>query len=534
MNRQQLLLLGQARQRQAEADAGPQEVNTDAKANQPDVQQKDATGNPIGYQPPSKLQSALLGAVDTTMFGFPDELAGAANYAAHLGKEGSYTEGRNAYRQGVRVSQEENPKSFLAGQIGGGIASTMMMPTGAALRGAALLPKVARTAMIGATEGGLYGTGSAEGGLADRAQGALEGATVGGLMGGAGPVIGRAIGKITGKLADLPTLDYARGIKDKIYKKVEEAGIVLNPMETNKFWGRLSNRLAAETADPTNHGGTIAVVNAFEKAQAKPQLSLTEIDKLRSRLGEITAQRGPDAYMARQVRKEIDKVTTGLQASQVGSLAGEPPQRVVRLLKDARDANTRYRNTETIQTAIDKATSSSRAVQSGDMEGALQTQFRKIYDNKRTMGFLSNAERKMVSRIVTEPTSKAKARFLNDLTKRYTFGLADTPGEAVGAAVGGFVGNKVVPYYGAPVGAAIGTGAVRGIKRVVGIGGNKERLSEQLVASAAKAGTPIQRITGPAERKATNALLSAVPLVEQQKPLELWLTNPRRAVQNGQ
>lgn len=148
----------------------------------------DTTGQVKG-----KAQSAVAGAFDTLSFGFLDEAGAVADTV--LGGNGrktvwtsgrsfaqTYRENRDLNRGALKEAAEENPLSFLGGQIAGAI----VVPFGSGARGALGLAKV------GAVQGGIYGFGSGEG-LGDSLQEGVKGAGIGGLIGG-------AIGKVTSKV----------------------------------------------------------------------------------------------------------------------------------------------------------------------------------------------------------------------------------------------------------------------------------------------------------------------------------------------
>ncbi|MGY2995446.1 hypothetical protein [Mesorhizobium sp. URHB0026] len=135
--------------------------------------------------------SAMMGASDSATFGFGDELA------SYLGSAIS-GDPREQVLQEMRANagnaQEQNPGSYLGGQIGGGVAQALA--TGGAgvgttlARGGAGLGRVAiGSALDGAMYGGAYGAGSADGDINDRLKGAAAGVGAGAVAGGAMPYV---------------------------------------------------------------------------------------------------------------------------------------------------------------------------------------------------------------------------------------------------------------------------------------------------------------------------------------------------------
>lgn len=152
------------------------------------------TGNVQQYSAPG---SAAMGAADATTFGWGDELA------SYLGSGLSGVprdQVLQEMRGGAQQAQSDNPGSYLAGQVGGGLAQGLA--TGGAGFGANAAAKTGSTlgqvalgsALDGSLYGGAYGAGSADGSLTDRLKGGGIGAAVGGVAGGAMPYITSAVG----------------------------------------------------------------------------------------------------------------------------------------------------------------------------------------------------------------------------------------------------------------------------------------------------------------------------------------------------
>src|SRR5690606_37727119 len=135
------------------------------------------------------------GAADTATFGFGDEIA------SYLG---SALSGRprddvlSEMRGLQRSAQEQNPGSYLTGQIGGGIAqgvATAPASLSARFAGSALLPRMAAGGVDGLLFGGAYGAGSGTD-TRSRIVEALKTGGAGLLMGTAFPAVAAGAGKI--------------------------------------------------------------------------------------------------------------------------------------------------------------------------------------------------------------------------------------------------------------------------------------------------------------------------------------------------
>lgn len=125
-------------------------------------------------------------------FGASEEAKAAARAA--LG-QGSYAQNLAAEREGMRRFERDNPGTAMAAEIGGALLTAPFLPTATVARGAGLAGRMASGALTSAGYGGLYGFGTGEGGLGDRATNAATGAAIGGAAGGALPAIFAGAGK---------------------------------------------------------------------------------------------------------------------------------------------------------------------------------------------------------------------------------------------------------------------------------------------------------------------------------------------------
>jgi hypothetical protein len=157
------------------------------------------TGNVAQY---SKGRSAAMGAADATTLGFGDELASYLGSAiSGVPRDQVLSE----MRGNAKAAQQENPGSYLAGQVGGGLAQAAVtggagFGANAARAGGTLLKTAIGSAADGALYGGAYGAGSADRGGTDRIVGALTGAGAGAALGGAIPYATSGISKLVRSL----------------------------------------------------------------------------------------------------------------------------------------------------------------------------------------------------------------------------------------------------------------------------------------------------------------------------------------------
>lgn len=198
----------------------------------------------------SRMESLGRGLLQGGSFGFSDEIygAGAGVVDKLFGSGdfgGTYERERDAVRAANKTARDVNPGSYLAGEIGGGVA----LPFGAArvgaqtaMRGAQTLgQRAASGARMGVPVGGAYGLGTAEGDASTQALETAKGALIGGATGAvAAPVIDglSAVGRAV-------TQPFAA----RLDPKGTAATKVVEALERDqKGSGRLANRISSSAA----------------------------------------------------------------------------------------------------------------------------------------------------------------------------------------------------------------------------------------------------------------------------------------------
>jgi len=152
----------------------------------------------------STLESGLRGAAQGATLGFSDEITGGAEaaYSKLTGDERRlsdiYSKSRDESRLANKLSEEENPGTYTASNLGAGLA-TMLIPGLNIAKGASL----GRAALQGSKIGAAAGLGASDEEIAS--MGALKdmsmGAGFGGAFGAGGQKLGNMISKVdTGKM----------------------------------------------------------------------------------------------------------------------------------------------------------------------------------------------------------------------------------------------------------------------------------------------------------------------------------------------
>lgn len=272
-------------QRKAIALARARQAQARVQQAQPAPQQ-DFRGNGMGAG--TSLEAALIGARQGVTFGFGDEMNAGVRAAGDWMRGEPYGEAydkRLAHERGLLDQvQRENPKSELAGEIGGallvpaGTAGTASTVTGAALRGAA----------VGGVSGAAYGAGNAEGGAVERAEGAAKGGALGALFGaGAGAVTyagGRGLQRLMKRGAERPSLGTLRAAKDAAYRAVDDAGETFSQEAMAGMRDAAARAVHELDYVPETDVQTRAALTILDKrAEAGPQ-TIGQVDKVRQGL----------------------------------------------------------------------------------------------------------------------------------------------------------------------------------------------------------------------------------------------------------
>ena len=146
---------------------------------------------------PSKLESGVRGAAQGLTFGFADEATAALD--SLVGKD-SYDEALKKVRDLYANAQKENPLTYGASELGGGIATSFIPGLNVAKAGT-----LGKAALKSAASGALLGAGTNEGTLMDKLLAAGTGGTIGAGTGALGYGFSKGMEKMSGKLAKTAT-----------------------------------------------------------------------------------------------------------------------------------------------------------------------------------------------------------------------------------------------------------------------------------------------------------------------------------------
>lgn len=260
----------------------------------------------------SEPESVLRGAAQGATFGFADEGEGAlkALYNKYQGSPKSltdlYTEARDKARTANDAASIQNPKSYLAGQLGGAVAPAL-------LSGGASIPALA-------AQGALQGLGSSkadltQGDIAGAGTDALTGGVVGGALGAAGeylaPVVGRGLDALGNTLKSgaeglATNATGATGLQASRF--ADDAGRQLLDRGLVKF-GDSADNIADRVTQASTDAGS-AIQNTLQQLDQMGIKSSVDNVKaaLEKKVAQLSQTPGNEATV-KQIQNQIDNLT---------------------------------------------------------------------------------------------------------------------------------------------------------------------------------------------------------------------------------
>lgn len=279
---------------------------------------------------------------------------------------------RDAVLSGNAAAREQHPGWELTGRVIGGVSSPINKIFGPinTLRGAV---------RVGTAYGAIDGFMGGDGGIKERAVGAVDDAALGGLFGGLGAAatkltggMGRFVQSAFKKADERPTIESLRAAKNAAYQAVRKSGVSFDGDEMTALNQRLARK--AKTVrfelDPElpDDKAALSLLSSIEKRAAQPNMTLNKLDQYRQRAFDQYSRTDNPFFL--EIVGEIDETI---------SRAAEGND----LIRAARAANSKYAKTQLLENAFKKAELQTAATGSG--------------------GNILNKYRQAVTRIITTP-----------------------------------------------------------------------------------------------------------------------------------
>lgn len=362
---------------------------------------RDEFNQKIGLEPPKERSvSNMVGNLaDQALRGVPvlGPLIGKGQDALQAGLEGrSYSDVNAESEKRAKEFSTQYPKSSIAANIGGGLATTA--PLGAiapvakamGMGGGPLLANIGRGTVFGA---GLGATDSAV-----RGNDPIEGAISGGAFGGASPVIGKALGPVfgsAGKSASAPTADELKAAAKGGYDSARNAKIEFKPEALTDFSVKVKTDL---NTDGINEILAPKTFGLLDKLGTAPQGATVTVDNFRTlqrSLGRAAAS--PDATERMAATRALQSLNGHLENIPASNILKGTAADAAEVSNTIKTANANYaasKRSDLIQGKVDRAELNASTANSGqNLDNSLRQQVKSILTNPKALrGF--NAEEK--------------------------------------------------------------------------------------------------------------------------------------------
>lgn len=269
----------------------------------------------------------------------------------------------------------------------------------------------------------------------------------------AGPWAGLAAAIATGGKAGLrpgrvpneQLVQQAQAAKTAAYNAAEQAGVRYTPEAFNGLVDNIATSLTNANINPLRHEKAVSVFQDIDSLRGQAP-SLTQLDQLKQVIARdlLNTQDGALREFGRKMRNRIDDFIDNADETMVSS---GNPQQAAQLIRDAREANRRYRGLETVTNAVTKAERRAESTGSGgNADNAMRQNIRGILDSPRKAKFFKAEEQQLMDRAIRDSGAQKAVRIAGKLSPQ---------GSGLMAALG-IGGAMTNPLLGVPalVGAA--------------------------------------------------------------------------------
>ena len=227
-----------------------------------------------------------------------------------------------------------------------------------------------------------------------------------------------------------------------LYKRAEDAGVVLNPQFVYRLHTKMLETIRQEGFDPDLHSGLKVVMNRLESTKGAMPLQALE----RTRRVLKNARKSGDydeGRIAADAMDDLDEAIASIGKRDLisGKLVG------TKSLLAARDVWARKSKAEVIEEMIGIAQvrGAAKYSQSG-FENAMRNQFSVLWGNKKRLRQFNKSEQAMIKKIAMGDLGVNALRWIGKLAPKGVVSAALSIGG--GTAIGGPIGGVAVPVAG--------------------------------------------------------------------------------------
>lgn len=405
---------------------------------------------------PVNVPQGMMRSAQQGVFGLGDEanaaLAAAADTKDWQGNPLPFGDAYASRLEDERAIVDQFRTDHPVAAYGSEIAMGAALPAGA-IRGATMGQRMVSAGRAGGLMGAGYGFGSGEDGLASRARSAGVGAATGTAGGMAVPFV---LGGVTGALnrratnkavkaaaEAAPEPSALRRESKALFDSMEKRGVSFKDDASARLLSGLVEDLRGFDSDVAP--ATMRKIGALAN-KAEAGLTFDGLMNTREVLGKIAINRTADGAAASTALKRVDEfMETLLESDAAGDVAGLSDD-----WKRARALWKRFRNSERLSEAIDRAKDAASGYENG-----LRVEFRKLRNNKKAWSALSREEKQVVLEVTRgSPIGNLMRRFAgwgggegqqrNLLNMSAGMALGYGAGRAVAGEIGGVAGAGAV------------------------------------------------------------------------------------------
>lgn len=362
--------------------------------------------------PRAALQGATLGFGDELVGGMAGAMSSARNvmqgYPADLSGQVQRFTGQE--RERLSQFRQEQPALAIGSELTGAIGSSLLAPVPRAIAG---MGSKARAATTAGMSGGVYGFGTGEGGMQERAQNAVSVAIPSSIFGGAlqgainvAPSIAPKFSALFRRQAERPSVETLRNIKNAAYQAVEDSGLSFDQGQIQGLASRAKS-IADEfdyVDDPAVFPETYAALRILERRGAANQTTIGQLDAMRQ------------ALWQRYNRSQGSEPAIGRMIDEIDDLIQNYPD-TSDLMNAARLANNQYKKAELLDFAVYKAGLQTAGTGSG---GNILNKYKQavtsILTNPRQIKFFNQDEVAQMENLVRGNLSENALRRIGKLS----------------------------------------------------------------------------------------------------------------------
>lgn len=371
-------------------------------------------------------------------------------------------------RQRTAEYREQSPvRAFgeeLLGQAGAA-ALTGGMTVGTAIgrlgTGMATSRPIATAAGIGAAEGALGGFGAGDS-MGERAQGAAFGGAIGGAMGGALGGAGRLAERAFGGNAarGIPEIEQLQATKQAAYEAVDNLGAQYSRPSVDRMVAGIRGEAQRMNMNPARHPAAASTMESLEQILGQGDVSLTRLDQTRQVIRRDVAA-SPDPAESTFGQMMIEQIDDYIQNAGVSDMTAGASGAAASAIMAARSANQRFRKSELVADAIERARLRAGSTGSGgNEENAIRQNLRRLVEpGSRTRRFFDEEETALILRAVEGDTTQNALRLVSRLAPS-SGGLTAMLGIGGTAAMPGVAVPAMMAGEGARAGARLRQGAL--------------------------------------------------------------------------